>query len=618
VDALASIRSRDEVLVGGEKPQNRKSDTEGAPVARLLSVNVGLPREIAWRGKTVYTSVWKEPVVGRRRVRRLNVDGDAQGDLAGHGGEHRAVFVYQMDSYRFWQRELKRHDFSFGQFGENFTVEGLADSEVSIGDRFRIGTALFEVTQPRVTCYRVGIRMNEPRMPALLVARRRPGFYFRVLEEGEVGAGDEIVKVAQGPERLSVATVDALLYLPGPAKEELERALRIPALSPGWKSSFEALLRQAMQPGSQSGNAGLASSEQMVTAAPGFRPLKVARIDRESRSVVSLVLQPADGRPLTVPVPGQFVVLRLRPQAEAPLVLRCYSLSDLPDAGRYRIAIKEEPHGIASTYLSRHVRAGDVLDVSAPRGAFILQRGEQPVVLLSAGVGVTPVLAMLHALAADVSPRPAWWIYGARNRQDHPFAREVRDLLAKLPDARGYVQYSQPDAADRLGVDFDAAGRLTATVLEKLGVPRESDFYLCGPPAFFKDFKIGLDGWGVAPDRVHTEVFASGNSITPGVKEAPRPLPHAPAGSPGKGPEISFARAGLTVNWDPKFQSLLELAEACDVPVRWSCRTGVCHTCECGLISGSVTYDPEPLEPPAAGNLLTCCSRPREDLIIDI
>jgi ferredoxin-NADP reductase/MOSC domain-containing protein YiiM len=587
-------------------------------VPRLISLNVGLPRDIPWRGRIVHTSVWKRPVEGRRLVRRLNVDGDAQGDLAGHGGEHRAVFVYQMDSYRYWQQELKRHDFTLGQFGENFTVEGLADNEVSIGDRFRIGTALFEVTQPRVTCYRVGLRMDEPRMPALLVQHRRPGFYFRVLEEGEVGAGDEIVKVAEEPERLSVAAADALLYLPGPAKAELERALRIPALSSGWKSSFEALLQQMQQPVSRSGNAGLMSPEQTVTSAPGFRSLKVARIDRESRSVVSLVLEPVDGRPLTVPLPGQFVVLRLRPGADAPQVLRSYSLSGPPDAGRYRISIKQEPHGIVSNFVSTQLRAGDVLDVSAPRGAFTLHPGELPVVLLSAGAGVTPVMAMLHALAAQGSSRPVWWISGARNRLDHPLAREACDLLAKLPNARSHVQYSRPDTTDRLGVDFDAAGRLTVAVLEKLGVPRESDFYLCGPPAFLDDFKAGLDGWGVAADRVHAETFGSGNAITPGVKQTPQRRPHAPAGSPGKGPRISFARAGLTVSWDPKFQSLLEFAEACDVPVRWSCRTGVCHTCECGLISGSVKYDPEPLEPPADGNMLTCCSRPREDLVIDI
>jgi ferredoxin-NADP reductase len=394
--------------------------------------------------------------------------------------------------------------------------------------------------------------------------------------------------------------------------------LRIPALSPGWKSSFKALLRQTTQLGSRTGNAGLASPEQTVTATPGFRPLKVARIDHESRGVVSLVLEPVDGRPLTVPLPGQFVALRLRPQADGPPVLRSYSLSGAPDAARYRITIKEEPRGIASTYLNTQLRAGDILDVSEPRGAFILRPGDLPVVLLSAGVGATPVMAMLHALAAQASPRPIWWVYGARNGLDHPFAREVRDLLIRLPQARSHIRYSRPEARDRPGVDFDVAGRLTVTALEELGVPRESEFYLCGPAVFLEEFTAGLGGWGVAGDRVHTELFRSGKPITPGVKEAPRRLPHAPAGSPGEGPSVSFARAGLTVPWDPKFQSLLELAEACDVPVRWSCRTGVCHTCECGMVSGSVMYDPDPLAPPADGNLLTCCSRPREDLVIDI
>src|SRR6476620_2084764 len=178
-------------------------------MARLLSVNVGLPRDIEWKGRTVHTAIWKEPVQGRCRVRRLNLDGDGQGDLAGHGGEQRAVFVYQIDSYRHWQERLQRNDFVHGQFGENFTIEGLPDAEVCIGDRYRIGSALFEVSQPRVTCYRVGIRMNEPRMAALLVSHRRPGFYFRVIEEGEIEAGEEIIKVASGPERMSVAETNA-------------------------------------------------------------------------------------------------------------------------------------------------------------------------------------------------------------------------------------------------------------------------------------------------------------------------------------------------------------------------------------------------------------------------
>src|SRR5579864_9389190 len=241
----------------------------------LLSVNVGLPRDVSWQGRTVRTAVWKRPADGPRLARRLNVDGDGQGDLAGHGGEHRAVFVYQIEAYQYWQRQLGRDDFEFGQFGENFTVRGLADDEVCIGDRYQIGDALFEVTQPRVTCFRVGIRMNDPRIPALLVSHRRPGFYFRVLREGAVHAGDEIVKLATGSERMTVAEVDALLYLPGHPRQQLLRALRIPALSPGWQASFQALLNE--EPGS--GNAGLAVTSP-PPAWPGFRQLSVTGITR--------------------------------------------------------------------------------------------------------------------------------------------------------------------------------------------------------------------------------------------------------------------------------------------------------------------------------------------------
>src|SRR5689334_16034079 len=272
---------------------------------RLVSVNVGLPRDVAWREKTVHTAVWKASVPGPRMVRRLNIDGDGQGDLAGHGGEHRAVFVYQTDSYRYWESQLHRNDFTYGQFGENFTIDGLSDQEVCIGDRYRVGGALLEVTQPRVTCYRVGIRMNEPRMAALLVAHGRPGFYLRVLEEGQVEAGDEIVQVAAGPERMTVFEINALLYKPGHPRSELERALRIPALSAGWRNSFQALLAQEQTAGT-TGNAGLTAMAGPPPAWTGFRPLRVSRKVRESSSVTSLELEPVDGRPLTAADPGQF------------------------------------------------------------------------------------------------------------------------------------------------------------------------------------------------------------------------------------------------------------------------------------------------------------------------
>ena len=586
-------------------------------MARLLSVNVGLPRDIAWRGRMVHTAVWKEPVEGRRMVRRLNIDGDGQGDLGGHGGEQRAVFVYQIESYRYWKDRLGRRDLTYGQFGENFTIEEMSDDEVCIGDRYSIGHAVFEVTQPRVTCYRVGIRMNEPQMAALLTSSGKPGFYFRVLQEGEVEAGDEIVKVAEGPERMTIAEVNALLYRPGHSRQQLERALRIPALSPGWRSSLQALLQNESSGSPMTGNPGLLAGGAPPAWA-GFRPLRVSRIDHESSSVVSLVLEPADGRPLVAAEPGQFVVLRLGPNPNAPPVLRSYSLSDAPSTDRYRVSVKQEVNGLGSTYVHQHVRVGDVLDVSAPRGNFTLQPSERPIVLLSAGVGATPVLSMLHALAAEKSTREVWWLYGARSRKDHPFAQEARDLVQALRRSRSHTVYSRPGPEDRLGFDFDAAGRLGVPVLEELGVPRDAEFYVCGPAAFLHGLGAGLAAWGVAATHIHKEIFGPGESMTPGISAGPARPVHAPVGAAGQGPQVSFARSGLIVRWDAKYQNLLELAEACDVPVRWSCRTGVCHNCESGLISGAVSYRPDPLDPPATGNALICCSQPQEDVVIDL
>ena len=584
-------------------------------MGRLLSINVGLPRDVAWKGEKVHTAIWKQPVQGRVAVRRLNVEGDGQGDLAGHGGEHRAVMVYQTESYRYWEAQLGREDFSFGQFGENFTVDGLPDDQVCIGDRYRIGSALFEVTQPRVTCYRVGIRMEEPAMAALLVSHHRPGFYFRVLEEGEVGAGDEIVKVADGPERISVADIDALLYLPNPSREQLERSLRVPALSQGWKTSLKAIAEQKT---SEGGNPGLKASSGPPPAWPGFRLLRVAKVDREAANVVSLSIEQTEGAPLPAALPGQFLVLRLRTTPNGPMLLRNYSMSGIPGATTYRVSVKRETNGVVSSYLCDHVHAGDSLEVSAPRGGFILRSGDTPVVLLSAGIGATPVLAMLHSLSSAASRREVWWIYGARNHAEHPFANESRSLLRTLVNSRSHIVYSKPDSGDKLGVDYDSVGHVDTPLLDRLGVTRDADFYLCGPPSFLKQLTEGLKRWGADSTRIYLEVFGQEAPITPGIAQSSRPPAHAPAGEPGSGPQVSFTRSGLTVPWNSRFSSLLEFAEACEVPAQWSCRTGVCHTCECGLIGGSVQYEPDPLEPPATGNLLICCSRPSGDVEIDL
>jgi MOSC domain-containing protein YiiM/ferredoxin len=473
-----------------------------APV--LLSVNVGMPKDVPWQGKTVYTGAWKHPVAGPRMVRRLNIDGDGQGDLNGHGGEQRAVLVYQIQSYRHWQQHFGRNDFSYGMFGENLTVEGLPDDQVCIGDRYRIGGAEFEVTQPRVTCYRVGLRLGEPELPALLVSHHRPGFYMRVLTEGHIQAGDQIIKTRTGPGALSVADTDALLYLPRRDPARLRLAVRIPALSPGWQDSFRRLLAAAER-GSTSAiePPGAEPIPGPRPAGPGFRELRVTKVVPESAKVSSIYLAASDGIALPAARAGQYLTLRV-PGAGQPAPVRSYSLSSAPGADAYRISVKHEPHGIASSYLNRNLQPGAVLDVAAPRGEFVLGDGAGPVLL------------------------------------------------------------------------------------------------------------------GVDPDRIHTELFGALPSINPGLTGQNRRPPHQPDGPPGSGPLVTFARSGISAPFAASRRSVLELADACDVPTRWSCRSGVCHTCATPLLSGDVTYSPAPLEPPADGEALICCARPGTDIVLDM
>jgi ferredoxin-NADP reductase len=345
--------------------------------------------------------------------------------------------------------------------------------------------------------------------------------------------------------------------------------------------------------------------------------MRVTNIHKESDKVTSFVLAPVDGQPLPVFQAGQFVVLRLFVDSRKPPILRSYSLSGVPGADHFRISVKSELNGIGSSFLCDHTREDAVLDVSAPRGNFTLRPSQNPVVLLSAGVGATPVMSMLHALAAEKSQREIWWIYGTRNGADHPFREESRSLMKQLSRGRAYIVYSRPAAIDKVGADFDAPGHIDAALLERIGVSQGSDLYLCGPSSFLQNMRDGLRNWGVLAGNVHTELFGSLDALTPGMAQVSH-TPHLPQGPPGSGPPVSFARSGITAAWDPNFSSLLEMAEVCDVPVRWSCRTGVCHTCMTGLIEGSITYNPEPLERPAPGNVLLCCSRPDAGVTLDL
>jgi ferredoxin-NADP reductase len=430
-----------------------------------------------------------------------------------------------------------------------------------------------------------------------------------VLEEGDVGAGDAIVRVGLGQHQLSVRRVSAMLYTPDFDERTLHRALENPALSEGWKWSFRQLLEQHDLGGA--GNRGLSPLSTQPPAYAGFRRFRIAQAVAETASVRSLVLEPDDGEAVPPHRPGQFVTVRLADGRGATLT-RSYSISSHNAEGQFRISVKRE--GRASAIVHQVLQAGDVLEVGAPRGSFVLEPdGSGPVVLISAGIGVTPVLAMLAALAEQRSPRPVTWIHVARNGAQHAFAYEARQLLTELPRARILVLYTQPGPEDRQGEHFDAVGRLSGQQLRTLKLSPQAHAYVCGPPRFMSDVTEMLTARGVGVASIHSERFGSVDS---GTDASP---PHKPSPPSVRGPDVSFARSGISARFDDRrWRSLLELAEDCDVPVSWSCRTGVCHRCETAVISGEVGYEPDPLDLPAPGTTLLCSAQPVGDVTLDL
>ena len=242
--------------------------------------------------------------------------------------------------------------------------------------------------------------------------------------------------------------------------------------------------------------------------------MRVTEVHRETSEVASVILADMEGSSLPPVLPGQYLVLRCLPDKSSPPVVRSYSISGASNAGTYRISVKRGK-GPGSRHIVDATQVGDELEISAPRGEFILRAGGRPVVLLSAGIGVTPVLSMVHALATGSmeSPREVWWIHAARNATEHIFAQEARQLLAAIPGSHSAIAYSEPSPTDRLGNDFDIRGRWAPASLEKLAIPVGADFYVCGPSTFLRDMNRDLISLGVPQNAIHQEVFGAVNSI---------------------------------------------------------------------------------------------------------
>lgn len=554
----------------------------------LASLNVSLPREVVDGARTVSTGIFKSPVRRRLALGRLNLEGDGQADLVAHGGVNRAVYVYSLVHYRQWRAELARDDLAPGSFGENFTVEGLTDTEVLIGDRYRVGSALVEVSQPRNPCFKLGLRLGDPQLPQRLVAASRPGFYLRVIEEGEVGTGDDLDLVERDDTSLSVALINDLYWKPGGDRDLLRRGADLAALSPGWRDGLRDVLERP------------APVPAPSAAWTGFRPFVVTRIVAETAAVRSLYLAPGDGNPLPAHLPGQAVAVRVPVPGASGAVLRSYTVSQAARPATLRITVKRQ--GLASTFLHDGVHTGDTLELAAPRGSFTPQAdGSRPLALVSAGLGITPMVAMLDALTERGSDRPTWFIHGARNTAELALVAEVADLARAHPNVHTHLALSAPRPGDRC----ESVGRVDAALVARLLRDPDLDAFVCGPTSFTTSLLEGLATWGVPTAQLHHESFG-------GPPAAVTPL------APGTGPRIQFARSAVTAAYNDAAPSLLQFAEGLGLTPPYGCRTGICQSCAVPVLDGEVDYSYPPLATPPAGQALLCCSTPRTPLVLDL
>ncbi|MEO0971890.1 MAG: MOSC domain-containing protein [Pseudomonadota bacterium] len=607
------------------------------PAMRLRAVNLAMPRVVEGKGREVSTGIFKQPVRTPVALQRLNLAGDGQADLWGHGGSFRAVYAYPHEHYTYWAQSLGREDFASGQFGENFTIEGVDEDLVYVGDVFRVGTALVEVSQPRIPCFKLALKMGIDGFEQTFLNSGRVGFYFRVLEPGTVGAGDSFTLVGRDPAGMSVRRMSSLLFFETDDLDGARQALSIRALAHGWKGSFEERLAQAQ------------AAREAQGAAPALRPFRVSRKERESDTITSFYLTPADGAATEPFHPGQFLPFALTladDDGDAP-VIRTYSLSDSPGKAHYRVSIKREPApletpdvppGRASNYFHDEVAVGSVLQVGTPSGEFVLDphaRSERAIVLVSAGVGLTPMLSMLNSLVEASTQRAIWFVHGARNGGEHAFGDHVRQLAARYDNVHVHVRYSAPRAQDRMGQDYDSRGRVDMALLKSILPFDDYEFYMVGPTPFMRDLYRGLASFGIARSRIHYEFFGPASALeAPGEHEAGGEVgaanadvrSNAGAGSASDAADavtapqsVRFARSGVDAQWTPgTANTLLELAEASGLQPPHSCRSGVCQTCRCRLLEGEVSYAQAPLAAPASGEVLVCIARPTSPVVLDL
>jgi ferredoxin-NADP reductase/MOSC domain-containing protein YiiM len=580
---------------------------------KVIAVSRALPRWIEIGGRPVETSIVRDaspvPLV-------FGPDGPEENRTAVHT-EH--VLAFPAEHYDYWAKRLgvARDAWRWCHWGENLTLAGIDEHRLRVGDLVRVGaSAVFEVTSPRIPCFKLSWRLGQPEMMLRQLSESgRTGFYLRVLAPGLIGAGDPVSVESPHAEHITIADLSRLLC--DPAVDDAKR-LRLVRATPSLGRQASEMLRLRI-------NSVEDRALGKVGRWSGWRRFVVAAVTDEARDVRSMILAPKDGAAIAPYRAGQFLTVRVPVPGRIPLS-RTWSLSDYDGfPSSYRLSIKKSRAGAASDWIHDAATVGTVLEVRPPSGRFTLDRsGFAPVVMISAGIGITPMLSMLKAhLARGADAPPLVWMHSTRNGETHAFRQEAARLLAGSQDCVRQVLYTAPLASDRVGVDYDRPGRLTLRALldvverhyavtlvgRKIELPGyAADFYICGPAACEEMVRDALQRGNVDARSIHSETF-SGAARVPG-RAAGAAGARTGAGAVQTA-EVCFTRSKVTTTWHADDgETLLELAEVAGLNPEHGCRAGACQTCEATIGAGSVLHEPEPVVPPPAGRVLLCCARP--------
>jgi uncharacterized protein len=561
---------------------------------QVVALSHSLPQWQDVRGQRVFTSIVRPPHPGPLYF----ATGGLENNLtAVHTAD---VLALPSEHYDYWTTKfaIPRSQWNWAHWGENLTVSGLDENALRVGDLLHAGPdACFEVTSPRTPCFKLAWRLGQPDSVLRdMVRTGYIGFYLRVLSPGWVEAGHPIVLQPAPADAITVGDLARLLF--DETADDIDRLQQI-LLTRGLGGQAKGMLQRRIS--------GIRDAQRQRTGQwTGWREFVITERIQQAADIQSFRLEPVDQQPLAPARAGQFLTLQLPLESEP--VTRCWSISDYQDAPiSYRLTIKRNASG--SSWMHTTVAPGTRVLARPPMGKFALSRsGFLRVVLISAGVGVTPMISMLQAhLERGAEATPLLWIHCARSGRYSPHCEEIQQLLSRCANVTRLVYYSQPEPSDRIGHDYDRAGRLTAEQFKSIirdpytttlfGRETElggehSDFYVCGPPDFEAMVRSALEGVASVRSESFTTVPASPE----------RALASA---------EVYFKRSGVSARWSREGnQTLLELAEHHAIDAAFGCRVGSCQTCATSLLHGEVDYVTPPADLLPAGAVLLCCARP--------